>query len=211
MRAVVFGGAEIKDYSFCKKYTDNAYIVACDGGMSHCLNLGIKPDVIVGDFDSVKENVYKYYKSEKIPFKQFPCRKDETDMELGLDAAIEAGAKDITIIGGIGSRLDHTMANCQLLYALLKEGIKARIANEYNEIELIDKDVVIEGHKGDIVSLIPMTEEVLGVTTKNLEYPLCDAKLCFGSRLIAVSNIMTEDEAFVSIKSGLIYVMKCRD
>lgn len=211
MKAVVFGGAEIKDYSFCKKYTDNAYIIACDGGMSHCMALGLKPDIIVGDFDSVKKDVFDYYKNEKIPVEQFPCRKDETDMELGLDAAVKAGAKEITIIGGIGSRLDHTMANCQLLYILLKEGIKARIANEFNEIELIDKDIAIEGCKGDIVSLIPMSEEVCGVTTKNLEYPLYDAKLCFGSRLIAVSNVMTEDESFVSIKSGLLYVMKCHD
>jgi thiamine pyrophosphokinase len=103
------------------------------------------------------------------------------------------------------------MANCQLLYILLKKGIKAKIVNENNEIRLIDKDIAIEGHKGDIVSLIPMTENVCGVTTKNLEYPLNDAKLNFGSRLIAVSNVMTSDRAFVSIKSGLLYVMKCHD
>ncbi|MCI1931664.1 MAG: thiamine diphosphokinase [Clostridia bacterium] len=210
MKAVVFGGADIKDYSFCKKYI-NAYIVACDGGMSHCMALKIKPNVIVGDFDSARDDVLEYYRDKKIPIKQFPCRKDETDMELGLEAAIEAGADDITIIGGIGSRLDHTMANCQLLYILLKKGIKAKIVNENNEIRLIDKDIAIEGHKGDIVSLIPMTENVCGVTTKNLEYPLNDAKLNFGSRLIAVSNVMTSDRAFVSIKSGLLYVMKCHD
>jgi len=211
MKAAVFGAAEIKNYDFCKKYIENAYIVACDNGMSHCMALKIKPDIIVGDFDSAKCDILEHYKRENIAFRTYPCKKDETDMELGIDAAIEAGADDITIIGGIGSRLDHTMANCQLLYMLLKKGIRARLANENNEIELTDSRVVLNGRKGDIVSLIPMSMTVEGVTSENLEYPLDNAEMHIGSRLIAVSNVMTQDNASVSVRSGFLYVCRCKD
>lgn len=211
MKAVVFGGAEVKDYTFAKEYIKDAYIVACDGGMKHCRSMGLKPDIIVGDFDSVSNEDFEFFKNKDIPIRQFDCKKDWTDMELGIDAAIESGADDIVIIGGIGSRLDHTMANCQLLYQFIEKGIRGRLANENNVVELIDKEILLEGKKGDIVSLIPMTSEVLGVTSENLEYPLNDTRLYFGNRVIAVSNVMTEDTAKVSIKSGLLYVFKSRD
>ena len=190
MRALIFGGADIKDYSFCQKYIENSYIVCCDAGMRHAKKLGITPNVIVGDFDSVK---------------------DETDMELGLDEAINAGCDEIIITAGIGSRMDHTLANLQLLFNLLTKGIKAKIVNENNEVWLIDKKTVIEGKAGDIVSLVPMTQEVKGVTTTGLEYPLNDDTLFFGSRLLAVSNVMLSEKAEVEIKSGYLYVMKCCD
>ena len=211
MRAFVFGGADIKDYSFCQKYIENSFIVCCDAGMKHAKELGITPNVIVGDFDSVDENTLKYYKSKNIKIKQYPCKKDETDMELGLEEAINAGCDEIIITAGIGSRMDHTLANLQLLFNLLEKGIKAKIVNENNEVWLINKKTVIEGKAGDIVSLVPMTQEVTGVTTYNLEYPLNDATLFFGSRLLAVSNVMLSDRAEVEIKSGYLYVMKCHD
>lgn len=211
MRALIFGGAEIKDYYFLEKYIKDSYIVCCDAGMKHARNMNIVPDIIVGDFDSVDSDTFEYFKNLKVPFKQFPCKKDETDMELGIDAALEKGCNELIITAGIGSRMDHTMANMQLLYSLEKDGIKAKLINENNEVELISKKAEIEGKKGDIVSLIPMTPEVTGVTTKGLEYALNDGKLYFGNRIIAVSNVMLSDRAEVEIKSGLLYVMKCRD
>lgn len=211
MRALIFGGADIKDYSFCQKYIENSYIVCCDAGMRHAKKLGITPNVIVGDFDSVNSDVLEYFKNQNLDIKQYPCKKDETDMELGLDEAINAGCDEIIITAGIGSRMDHTLANLQLLFNLLTKGIKAKIVNENNEVWLIDKKTVIEGKAGDIVSLVPMTQEVKGVTTTGLEYPLNDDTLFFGSRLLAVSNVMLSEKAEVEIKSGYLYVMKCCD
>ena len=91
-----------------------------------------------------------------IPIKTVPTHKDETDMELGLDFAVELGADDIVIFGGIGSRFDHTLANAHLLLRLLKKGVRARLVDEKNCVELINNSIVLEGQQGDLVSTIPL-------------------------------------------------------
>ncbi|MPN44952.1 Thiamine pyrophosphokinase [bioreactor metagenome] len=173
--------------------------------------MGIIPNVIVGDFDSADISIINYFKSKNIPFSEYPTHKDETDIELGLDEAIKMGATDITIIGGIGSRMDHTMANCHLLLYLLKNGINARMVNENNEIQVIEKKAQISGKKGDLISLIPLSMKVMGITTKGLEYPLYNAVLTIDDRLIAVSNVMLDTVAEVTIEEGYLFVMRCRD
>lgn len=211
MKAVVFGGAKISNYNFCSKYIKDSIIVCCDSGMQHAFNLSIMPNVIVGDFDSADTCTIDYFKGKNVPFKTYPTHKDETDIELGLDAAMEIGATDITIIGGIGSRMDHTMANCHLLLYLLKNGINARMVNENNEIQVINQKAKVSGKSGDLVSLIPLSIEVRGITTKGLEYPLNNAVLTLDDRLIGVSNVMMDTTAEITLKEGYLYVMKCTD
>jgi len=211
MKAVVFGGANINDYDFCNDYTKNSIIVCCDSGVEHAFKLGIVPNVIVGDFDSADSCTIDYFKDKNVPFKTYPTHKDETDIELGLDAAMEMGATDITIIGGIGSRMDHTMANCHLLLYLLKRGINARMVNENNEIKVIDKKAELLGKAGDLVSLIPLSMVVRGIITQGLEYPLNKAVLTVDDRLIAVSNVMIGTTAQITIEEGYLYVMRCSD
>ena len=93
MKVILFAGAEIRDYSFCESYMDGAdAVICCDAGMRHAKALGIDPDYIVGDFDSTASEVLEYYKAKNIPIRQFPTRKNETDMELGIILALELGA-----------------------------------------------------------------------------------------------------------------------
>ncbi len=210
MKAVVFANADIEDYGFCEEYIKDAVIISCDGGMRHTMKLGIVPDYIVGDFDSVSPEVLDYYKKQDIELKQVPCRKDETDMELGINHAVELGADDITLIGGIGSRLDHTLANIFQLIKLEKLGIKARIVNERNNITLCTGKAEIYGKKGDLVSFIPITDVVAGVYTKGLEYPLENAVMHMDSPM-GVSNVMEGDYAEYSFKSGMALIIKAKD
>ena len=210
MKAVVFANADIGDYSFCGKYTKDAVIICCDGGMRHAMKLGLVPDYIVGDFDSVSPEVLEYYKKQDIELKQVPCRKDETDMELGIRHAAEIGAEDITLIGGIGSRLDHTLANIFQLIRIDKLGIKGRIVNENNLITLCTGRADIEGQKGDLVSFVPITPEVKGVTTSGLEYPLDKATLYMDSPL-GVSNVMEGDRASYTFDEGMALIIKAKD
>ncbi|MEI3506098.1 MAG: thiamine diphosphokinase [Anaerotignum faecicola] len=86
--------------------------------MRHARKLGIVPDYIVGDFDSTASEVLEYYKAKNIPIRQFPTRKNETDMELGIILALELGATDLVLFGGIGDRFDHTLANAHYLLSL---------------------------------------------------------------------------------------------
>ena len=144
MKALVFAGAEIWDYSFCKAYMDGAgVVICCDSGLRHAKALGIRPDYIVGDFDSVSPEVWDYYKGQGIPVRQFPARKNETDMELGVLLALELGANELVLFGGIGDRFDHTLANAHYLLSLLKKGVRARLVDEKNCVEVIDKHLTV--------------------------------------------------------------------
>ncbi len=210
MKAVVFANADINDYSFCEEYIKDAVVICCDGGMRHAMKLGITPDYIVGDFDSVSTDVLEYYKKQNIELKQVPCRKDETDMELGISHAVEIGADDITLIGGIGSRMDHTMANIFQLIRINKLGIKGKIVNENNIIVLSTGKTEVKGEKGDIVSFIPLTPEVKGVSTYGLEYPLDKAVLYMDSPL-GVSNVMEGERAGYIFEEGMALVIKAKD
>lgn len=210
MKAVVFANADIHDYSFCGEYIKDAVIICCDGGMRHAMRLGITPDYIVGDFDSVSADVLEYYKKQDIELKQVPCRKDETDMELGIRHAAEIGADDITLIGGIGSRMDHTLANVFQLIRINKLGIKGRLVNENNIITLCTGIAEINGKKGDLVSFVPITPEVRGVTTFGLEYPLDNATLYMDSPL-GVSNVMEGNKAGYTFDEGMALIIKAKD
>lgn len=212
MKAVLFGGAVIEDYSFCRPYLAEAdEIICCDGGMHHAKALGIQPDHIVGDFDSVLPEVLEEYRKAGISIRQFPTHKDETDMQLGLQLALELGADTVVMMGGIGSRLDHTLANAHLLLWLLKKGVHGILVNEKNRVELVDQELTIHGKSGDLVSLIPLSMEVKGVTLEGMEYPLSGYDLALDDEIIAVSNVMLGEEAKVRIKSGYLYVMQTKD
>lgn len=127
-------------------------VICCDAGMRHAKALGIDPDYIVGDFDSTASEVLEYYKAKNIPIRQFPTRKNETDMELGIILALELGATDLVLFGGIGDRFDHTLANAHYLLSLLKKGVRARLVDDKNCVEVIDRQLTLHGKVGDLVS-----------------------------------------------------------
>lgn len=207
MKAVIFGGGEIKDYSFCGRYISGAdIIICCDRGMHHARELGLTPDYILGDFDSVSRGDYDYFKAAGISFEQFPCNKDYTDMELGAEKALELGADEVILLGGIGSRLDHTLGNINLCAYLLKRGVSAALANENNELRLINREFTVKGRRGGIVSLIPYTPVVSGITLKGFEYELENGTMEQGG-FMGVSNVAVSDAAEISIGSGCLIML----
>lgn len=212
MKVILFAGAEIRDYSFCEGYMDGVdAVICCDAGMRHAKALGIDPDYIVGDFDSAASEVLEYYKAKNIPIRQFPTRKNETDMELGIILALELGATDLVLFGGIGDRFDHTLANAHYLLSLLKKGVRARLVDDKNCVEVIDRQLTLHGKVGDLVSTLPLSMEVTGITLKGFSYPLTDATLTLDGDYIAVSNVLSEETATIDIKEGYLYVICSRD
>ena len=211
MNALLITNGEIKDYGYMKRYISNYDAVyCCDGGVRHFEALGISPDVIVGDFDSAEEAAFEKYVNAGAKIFKFPSEKDCTDTELGLRKAIEDGATNITVIGGIGKRFDHSLANAHILAYALEKSVTAKIVDEHNEIVLIDKETTIEGSKGDIISLIPLTTEAACVTVTGVKYPLADRTLKIGSSF-SVSNEMVDNTAKISLTSGLLFVMRSWD
>ncbi len=210
-KGILFGSAVIEDYHFCRRYMEaDAVIICCDGGMKHTRKMGIRPDYILGDFDSVDTETLDFYKEMGIEMKEFPSRKNQTDLELGLNFAIDLGCGEVVIFGALGSRLDHTLANLHLLKYALDKGVTALLADEKNCIRLIKSHTVLKGKKGDIVSAVPMSEMVYGITNRGLEYPLHDFDMPLGSTR-GVSNVMEGEEAEISLREGYLFVIQSKD
>lgn len=201
MRAVIIGSGSIKDYEYIKsKIRENDYIICADGGYDHAVKMGISPDILIGDFDSVSE----LPKTSEII--KYPERKDFTDGELAVKYAVEHGFDEVLLLAMTGDRADHTITDI-LLLTQCKNGC---IADDNNEIYLLRDSVTISGDKGDTVSIVPVDGDVGGITTQNLEYPLCNETLYFGESR-GVSNVMTAEECVITAKKGMGLVIKVRN
>lgn len=210
MNVLILTNGEYGNYTFCKKYEQYDYIICADNGMKHARKLGIHPDEIMGDFDSCNLEDLSYFKNMGVSIKEVPCEKDETDTELALDRAISMGATKIHIWGGIGTRIDHSLANIHLLYKALKNNVEVILYSHNHKLVLIKDDITLNGEVGDLVSLIPFTPIVKGVTTKNLAYSLENAVFEIG-KPYGVSNYMTGKVAEVHIAEGVLIVMQVKE
>lgn len=215
MNVLIVTGGSI-DASFAKQYISERkwdFIISADSGMEFCREADILPDMLLGDFDSAKAETLAYFK-ERCPerIRTFPSRKDETDTELAIKKAIEAGAEKITILGGTGSRLDHVLGNIQLLKIALDAGVDCLIVDVHNRLRMIDKRLELKktGQFGHYVSLIPFTPRVSGVTLTGFFYPLTDFTLTSGKAL-GVSNEITEENAVIELKDGILLVIESDD
>lgn len=193
MRAVIIGGGAIKDYDFIKsKIKNDDFIICADGGSIHAKDMGIEPDIIIGDFDSCSAADFA---AEKI---QYPARKDFTDGELCVKYASERGFDEILMLAVTGDRMDHTITDIFLL-TQCKNGC---IIDDNNEIYLLRDTLELEHRMGKTLSIIPIGGDLCGITTKNLEYPLNDETLFFGESR-GNSNVIAGDKCAVSVKSGM--------
>ncbi len=210
MRAIIIGSGSVENNNIYKILKPTDIIICCDGGSKHLFEEGIIPHYILGDLDSSIPQIIQFFETKNVIFKKFDCKKDATDMELSIDFAISLGVKEIVILGATGTRLDHTLANINLLLKAEEANVKATIIDKNNQIFILSDNIVLNGEKGDLVSLIPLTTCVEGVTTKGLEYPLRDATMTIGKSL-GISNVMLENICSVCIKKGYLLVIKSKD
>ncbi len=210
MKTIIIGNGEIKDYDVIKEYFEDAFVIACDGGLRHCRAMDIKPDVMLGDFDSANKEDSDFYDRLGVNKITYPVKKDKTDMEIGIDMAIDKKSDEIYIVGGLGGRFDHSLANVHILLRPIRLGIRAYLLDEHNIITIVEDCIDIVGEKGQTVSLIPLTTQVTGITTENMEYELDDTTIEIGTSL-GVSNVMTDDNASVSVKDGVLILIMSRD
>ncbi len=211
MQAVIICGGSVTDYDRCRKIlSQDAFIICADDGARHLRKINILPDLLLGDFDSIGAEDLAYYGEKGIEIIKYPVEKDKTDSEIAVDYALERGFKNLVILGATGSRLDHTLSNIFLLKKILDSGGTGCIINENNEIYLISDSIRLKKEERCNVTLLAITKKVTGVTTKGLYYQLQDAEIYMGSSF-GVSNVFTDEYAEVSIKSGLLLVIKSRD
>lgn len=211
MKVLIVANGEIRDTKLIKEHLKSGDIViCCDGGTRYLFWEGILPDYIIGDLDSSQSHIIDFYRSKGVVFKEYDTKKDQTDLELAINFAISLEISEIIIFGAIGSRIDHTITNVNLLVKAVNSNVKAIIKDENNEIILINNYGEIRGEEGDIVSLIPLSTEVNGISTKGLEYCLNNASMYIGNSL-GVSNVMVSEVAEIFVKEGYLIVMKSRD
>lgn len=211
MRAAIISNGELGNVSKLKGMLPTFdYVVCCDGGIRHLECLGLIPDLIVGDFDSVDTIPLEAYKKRGISVKTFPSEKNETDTELASQAIIEAGADQVIMLGALGSRWDHSYANVMVLVKLVKLGLKAMILHSHNRIIVSNKVLRLEGNYGQIVSLLPLGENVVVHETKGLKYKIRDQKMPLDAPY-GISNIFLESKAEVVIASGWLMAVIAED
>jgi thiamine pyrophosphokinase len=204
MRAIVIANGHVgnSEASRAQTWTHDCVICA-DGGVQHALALGLTPDVVIGDLDSLDSDLQARLEGEGCQVLVHPTRKDETDLELALRYAADHGLDEILILGALGGRIDQTLANVLLLALPELEGVKTRIAAGDQEMFLIRGQALIKGRVGDTVSLLPIAGDATGITTEGLEYPLQRGTLRFGATL-GVSNVLTAPVARVQVERGLL-------
>ena len=211
MNTVIVTGGNINEEFIKEFFSNNKFniIVAVDKGLEILNKLKIDPDFIIGDFDSVNESVLKEYNNKNTI--ELEKEKDFTDTHMALKLAIEKKSTSITIIGAIGTRFDHTLANVHILKEALDNNIKAKIIDEKNEITLINNNTTIaRNNRYKYVSIIPLTTEITGITLKGFKYLLEDATLKIGQS-IGISNEQIEEEATIKIEKGIAILFFSKD
>lgn len=207
MKTLIIANGEILNYTIIKKAASNhQYVIACDGGLNHAEKLNIAPNCILGDMDSASPVMLEQYKNMGVEVVTYPTKKDETDLELAIFHALKCGATSIRIIGALGGRFDHALANLHLL-ALAPQ--KIEIYSEDTSIHIIESTKTLEREDYKTLSLIPLTTEVTGIVTHGLVYPLNGETLKIGASR-GISNEFKLNTAKVSVNSGLLLAIRCK-
>jgi thiamine pyrophosphokinase len=189
-------------------------VVAADGGARHAAALGVRIDRWVGDGDSIDPVELEALGGAGVAIERAPAEKDESDAELALVAALDAGATAVILLGALGGpRVDHALANIGLLAHPALNGRRLVLYDEraarLSLLVAAQLPVTVElrGRPGDLVSLLPAGETATGVTTRGLQYPLDGEPLLLG-RTRGVSNVRTGTVASVTLESGRLLVIE---
>ena len=209
-RIIIFANGELPDLSKARSLLQkDDYIICADGGTRHAIALQLRPDLIIGDMDSAEQEKLRMFKEEDVLIELFHHDKNETDLELAINRAIELRPARVVIVAALGGRLDQTIANITLLTDHRLSDFNIRLDDGIEEVFLCRDQVEIHGRSGDIVSLIPWLGAVTEVATTNLKWPLRKETL-YPDKTRGVSNEMIGDSASVSIGSGLLLVVHRR-
>jgi len=210
-RIIIFANGEIPRLENARLLLHaRDYIICADGGTRHALELGLTPDLVIGDMDSIDKQQWQELKNAGVPIELFPRDKNETDLELALDRATELQPKEIIIIGALGGRLDQTLGNTALLSNIRLSAFDARLDDGLEEIFFCRDQAEVRGRGGDIVSLIPWGNPVQGIQTQGLKWSLQRETLS-PEKTRGISNEMTGDVASIRIESGLLLVIHRRE
>jgi thiamine pyrophosphokinase len=183
-------------------------VIAADSGVELALQLGLPCGVVIGDLDSAAPEALAEAERLGARIERHPANKDFTDLELALDLACAGGARDIVLLGGAGGRTSHLLGNAQLLGSEKYSSVAIRWLLPHAEIQIArpGRAVTVTGRPGDLVSLIPIGGDAVGVATSGLRWPLHDELLPAGTSR-GVSNELLAEMAGVIVAEGTLFVV----
>lgn len=188
-------------------------VIGIDRGLNFCYENQVKPDYILGDFDSIDKEALQYYESQPdTKIRRYQPEKDATDTAIGMELALKLGSDRIFLLGATGGRLDHYMGNLKSLITAAKHGCQAWILDKQNAITLLDKPTELckKEQFGNYVSFFSMGDCVKGLTLRGFKYPLTEYTM-ENEDGIGISNEIVDETATVSFREGLVLMILSRD
>ena len=202
-RCVVVSGADIGSYEYVRRLLSGEdFFVFCDSGLKHMDRLGVRPSLIVGDFDS-HEN--PHLEAETIVL---PREKDDTDTVYGVKEALKRGFDTFLLIGVVGGRLDHTLGNVSILLYLDAIGKKGIIVDDYSEMEIVSSSPVSVSDRYAYFSLLNVSGRAKGVTIQNAKYPLDNAEITCEYQYGISNEVLPGRTALVSVRDGRLLLIR---
>lgn len=202
---IIANGLFSTDARIDPKILQHDFVIATDGGALHCHSLGMTPDLVVGDMDSIPRWLLDQLHRQGVETQTFPERKDHIDLELAIDLAIERGMTDLTILAALGQRWDMSIAAVMLLAAPRFADLRIVLRDGPTDLFCLRgrQRLDLAATPGERLSLIPLGGPALGVTLHGLDYPLDNHLIPFGSTL-GISNVVTRPEVSIEIREGLL-------
>ncbi|MDQ8733726.1 thiamine diphosphokinase [Paenibacillus sp. LHD-38] len=198
--------------AFALEYIKSAdLLIGADSGARFLISQGFRPDISIGDFDSVSEDELAIIRTKSgQTIACDPIDKDYTDTEMAVRLALDMQPRELVLLGALGTRFDHSLANVHLLALAAQQKVPATIIDEHNKITLLTDQATIEQLGYPNVSLLPLSLQVKGITLTGFQYPLTDAELSIGQSL-GISNVLLSAVGRIEIKEGLLLVIQSRD
>lgn len=204
-RFVIIGGASISNYDFIKKNLslENDFYVFCDSGLKHKEKLGIKPDLIIGDFDSFKGKIDD---SENII--KLPCEKDDTDSVYAIKLGVKNNYDDFLLIGLVGNRFDHSFANIGALIYLAKKKKNAILLDDYSKMLIVQKQKIIVDKNCKYFSLLNVNGLAKGINIENAKYQLKNGKITSDYQYGVSNEVLENQITRVQVKKGMLLLVE---
>ena len=218
MKVLILTGGRLNDAGELRQKVQRfspKWVIAADSGLAHAQRFGLIPNEILGDFDSVDPALVKQYQAFDGEVTRYSPMKDYTDTELAMQAAMEKAGHtgEIWVLGGTGSRMDHSLANIMLLKQPTDAGVRCRLLDGRNTVQMVKAPAVLDVEQEEgmrYISLLPMFGDVAGVTLEGFLYPLQDALLPSG-RGLGVSNELMYHRGRIRIISGYLLIIQSSD
>jgi len=210
MKAVIVSGGTPPSYELLKdELACESLIICADSGGDCLYKYGFIPNYLLGDFDSIDSEAFKYFEKEGVAIEGFRRDKDYTDTQLSIRKAMELGCDEIVLLGCSGNRMDHTLGNIGLLKECLNSGVKAYLKDDINAVTLVDSTTTIEGVTGQVFSLQAYCECVKELTITGAKFGLNKYDLYLGDPL-TISNEFLEEKVKLEFKSGMLLIMRSK-